>query len=123
MNEIGSSFSAFLRLRGDDFSRVFKEAVPFRVQGITLLARSNGLVYPRFGFVIGKKQVKKAYLRNRLKRVLRESFRHKRIELPAVDMVAVIYQRGLPVDKVAFAKRVDDIWKQLNAYYKPLAAD
>ena len=44
---------------------------------------------PRLGLVIAKKHVSKAVHRNRLKRVLRESFRLRQAEIPLVDIVVL----------------------------------
>jgi ribonuclease P protein component len=41
----------------------------------------------RLGMVIGKRAVRRAVDRNRAKRVLRETFRTRRSELPCVDIV------------------------------------
>ena len=41
----------------------------------------------RLGLVIGKRAVRRAVDRNRAKRVLRETFRTRRLELPWVDIV------------------------------------
>lgn len=42
----------------------------------------------RFGVVVGRRVARLATGRNRLKRLIRESFRTRRTRLPAVDVVA-----------------------------------
>lgn len=51
--------------------------------------RPNGLGQARLGLAISKRVSKLAVERNRLKRLLRESFRHARTALPAVDVVVM----------------------------------
>jgi len=42
---------------------------------------------PRLGIVVGKRAVRRAVDRNRLKRAIRESFRHEQHRLPSLDIV------------------------------------
>jgi ribonuclease P protein component len=47
-------------------------------------AAANG---PRLGLVVGKRFAPRAVDRNRIRRVVRESFRRRRADLPALDIV------------------------------------
>ncbi|WP_223351813.1 ribonuclease P protein component, partial [Escherichia coli] len=75
-------------LTARQFSAVF-DSPTGKVPGkhVLLLARENGLDHPRLGLVIGKKNVKLAVQRNRLKRLIRESFRHNQETLAGWDIV------------------------------------
>jgi ribonuclease P protein component len=55
----------------------------------TILYRPNDLDLPRLGFAIAKQRVRLAVKRNRLRRLVRESFRLGRAQLPAVDIVVM----------------------------------
>lgn len=48
---------------------------------------NNNLGYARLGLAISKKNISKAHDRNRIKRLLRETFRTK--QLPAMDIVVL----------------------------------
>ncbi|BFM09846.1 ribonuclease P protein component [Halioxenophilus aromaticivorans] len=61
---------------------------------ILLLARSNDLGCPRLGLVIAKKNVRQACQRNRIKRVIRESFRHQQDYIGSIDVI-VLARRNL----------------------------
>lgn len=50
---------------------------------------SNTLNFARIGLAVSRRVSKRAVDRNRIKRVVRESFRHQRQTLPAVDVLVV----------------------------------
>jgi ribonuclease P protein component len=54
-----------------------------------VLARINGLEHARLGLAVSKKKLKRAVDRNRLKRVIRESFRSHQTMLTGLDLVVV----------------------------------
>lgn len=71
-----------------DFDRVFRSAsVRARHGALRLSAVPNRMQTARLGLVVGKRALRKAPQRNRAKRVLRETFRRRRHELPAMDIV------------------------------------
>jgi len=83
-------FSRELRLlTPTHFEYVFNNAIPSVSPQLTLLARSNTSDNPRLGITLAKKRVKHAHDRNRLKRVIRESFRLQRHSFPNIDIVVV----------------------------------
>ena len=55
----------------------------------TILFHQNCLNRPRLGFAISKQKVRLAVGRNRLRRLVRESFRLRAAALPAVDLVVL----------------------------------
>ncbi|MCH8335642.1 MAG: ribonuclease P protein component [Proteobacteria bacterium] len=75
------------------YSRVFKEAKRSRDRMFTVLYKENGEQEARLGMAISKKHCRLAVRRNRLKRVVRESFRHHCADLKGLDVV-VLNQLG-----------------------------
>ena len=59
-----------------EFRFVFSSSSASRDQYFRVLGRANGKRYCRLGMAVAKKNCRKAVGRNRLKRVVRESFRH-----------------------------------------------
>lgn len=64
-----------------DFSRVFASPTVSRDACFSVLRRANGMGYSRLGMAVSKKNCRKATGRNRIKRVIRESFRINQLEL------------------------------------------
>ena len=82
-------------LTGGDFQHVFDNAtLKVPDQHLLILARPSSLDHPRIGFVISKKNVRLAVQRNRVRRIIRESFRLKQHDLPNVDIV-ILARKGL----------------------------
>jgi ribonuclease P protein component len=107
-------FSRELRLlTPTHFEYVFSNAIPAVSPQITLLARFNDEPNPRLGITLAKKRVKHAHDRNRLKRVIRESYRLQRHSLPNIDIV-IVGKSGL--DKLSNQELfllLGKLWKKL----------
>lgn len=84
----GPGFARNFRLTSaTDFQRVFRNNRRSADDLFTVLCRRNDLGYPRLGMAIAKKQVRSAVARNRLKRLIRESFRGAKEQLTGLDIV------------------------------------
>ena len=82
-------------------------------RNVLLLARDNALDHPRLGMVIGKKSVKLSVERNRLKRQIRESFRHN-LELLAGWDIVIVAKRGLgDMENEELKQQFGKLWKRL----------
>lgn len=74
-------------LTSSDFNAVFTNSKRIGSPFLTLVVQKNKLNFPRIGFALAKKQVKRAHERNRLKRLAREYFRLNQHEVPYLDMI------------------------------------
>lgn len=87
-------------LSPNDFKRVFDNPVKKIHSEHLLLFVQAGMpeqTHARLGLAITKKKVKLAVMRNRLKRLIREQFRHTAPMLGAVDVVLIVkknYTKG-----------------------------
>ncbi len=108
-------------LTGRDFQNVFDD-VQLKVpdQPILILSRPNNLGHARLGFVISKKNVRHAVKRNRVRRIIRESFRQNQHELPAVDMIILARQGLGEMEKQDVHKLMRKCWSRLKNKSKKL---
>ena len=97
-------------LNARDFQHVFSDP-PLRAshQFCLILAKPNGLAHSRLGLVIAKKHIRLAVHRNRIKRIIRESFRQQRHNV-AIDAI-VLARRGFgELDNPRVAKIMGQQW-------------
>ena len=74
-------------VKTDDFSSVFNLRKRIANKHLVMRYRPNDKSGPRLGLIVAKKIAKLAVQRNYMRRVLRELFRLRQHELPAVDVV------------------------------------
>ena len=112
-------FTKSLRLLcAADFKPVFDDA-PFRAshQFFLILTRPNGQTNPRLGLVMAKKHIRLAVERNRIKRQIRENFRHHQPEFAGLDVV-VLSRKGL--DKLPNAEFIAQFSQQCQRIFKKM---
>ncbi len=82
----------------DEFSSVFRFRCSQGQGGLDVLAAPNGLPYARLGMIVPRKVIATAVARNRVKRLLRETFRLNQHEMTGLDVVARVRGRMADVD-------------------------
>lgn len=107
------AFPSSLRLRtNQDFAAIFAgrngATKRFKTPYFAILYKLNGLDYPRLGISISKKNIPKAFRRNRLKRIIRESFRLNQHSLSAMDFVVLVYHSANNLDDKTWRASVND---------------
>ncbi|MDF1683826.1 MAG: ribonuclease P protein component [Legionellaceae bacterium] len=108
------SFSKSRRLlTREDYDRVFKNAYKLTTPEFTVLFCDNKHERARLGLVISKKMIHKAHDRNRIKRVLRESFRLN-TKIPAVDVVVLARSNASQAEPVRMTSNLDKLWNTLS---------
>lgn len=123
MSELGFSKKNRL-LKAADFQPVFKTA-RFKVssKNLLVLAVDNNLPVARVGLVVGKKHVRLATQRNRIKRLLRESFRHYQHSLAGLDIVLLVRGPMHLENNARTRQTVDTLWSDLNRRRQKNAAN
>ena len=117
--EVNQCFARRYRLtKTDEFSSVFGFRKAIRGTWLMLhyQPRPEGMTEPRLGLVVGKKLLKHAVDRNRLKRIVREQFRLRRASLPGVDLVVRLAVKPKPLDGKQIA---DDIVALFDKLQRP----
>lgn len=70
---------------------------------------------PRLGLAISKKCAKRAVDRNRIKRIVRESFRlHRREGMPALDLVVLCRRDAIDAPNERLFASLSSHWKNLR---------
>lgn len=104
-----------------EFSGVFQEGVRGSRGPLTLYGVPNTMGHPRLGLAVGR-SVGTAVRRNRIKRLLREGFRHLQHDLPGSYDLVILVRPHEPLDGpryrellMSLARQVDAAWRKRKA--------
>ena len=100
-------------LSANDFKQVFADPCKASNAHFTILARDNGLGYPRLGMAISRKAVRRAVARNRIKRQLREHFRLHCQQLGSLDLVVLCRSGTDKLDRQALRGSIEACFNSL----------
>ena len=107
-------------LNARDFQNVFSDP-PFRAshQQCLILAKPNKLPFDRLGLVIAKKHIRLAVQRNRIKRIIRETFRQQEQQTMGIDAI-VLARKGLgELDSTTVARIMRQQWARIQKKANP----
>jgi ribonuclease P protein component len=109
-------FEKSLRLlNASEYQAVFDESrLKVSTAEILFLARKNNLSQPRLGLVIAKKNVRLSVHRNRVKRIIRESFRLQQHQLPGIDVIVLARKSLGELDNKQLHETCNQLWHQLE---------
>lgn len=96
-------------LKQSEFQALKTGSQKYSTASFTVLKKVTGQTNPRLGLVAAKKQMKRAYDRNRFKRLIRESFR-KQSFLLKQDYVFIIKSAALKLSNQEFEQQVQRFW-------------
>ena len=97
------------------YRQVFADARRLNDAGFTLLVRDNGGEGARLGLAVSRKCARRAVDRQRIKRLVRESFRRHREQLVSVDMVVMCRPAVIDWDNQRIRASLDRFWARLSA--------
>jgi ribonuclease P protein component len=104
--------STRLRQPGE-FQRCFTQGQ--RVNGRCFRLHVIASDQPRLGLAVSRKVDTRAVVRNRIKRVARESFRHARATLPAADCVLVAKRDAATAASAELRAELEQLWRRARA--------
>jgi len=96
------------------FGRVFAKATRSRDKFFTVLCRRNAETTPRLGLAISKKHCRQATARNRIKRIIRESFREHQALLTGLDIVVINQPGAAGADNRQIFGSLDSHWRRCS---------
>lgn len=100
--------------RPSEFQRVFANPRRSSDRYMTVLAAPNAVSHPRLGLAISRKVSPRAVQRNRLKRLIRERFRHLQTELGNMDFVVIGRHAMLQLPPAQLNEILERHWKRLS---------
>lgn len=99
------------------FKCVFSNPIKASSAEITLLAIPNSEQHPRMGLTVAKRYVKRANQRNRIKRVIRDSFRLNQHDIPHIDIVVLVRNGVMEMENAEINKLIEKLWRKLSRRY------
>jgi ribonuclease P protein component len=104
-------FPAARRLRRkSEFEAVYARGRRFGDGFFAVTASPNGTGGARLGLAVGTKVAGSSVQRNRLRRLIRESFRLRQHELPAVDLVVSARAQARAARNVELRASLNGLW-------------
>jgi ribonuclease P protein component len=115
MRTAGLPREARLR-RAGDFAALRHASGRFGGRCFSVRYKVNTLGQPRLGLAISKRVSKRAVERNRIKRLVRESFRRARLELPPVDLMVMAREQASGLPGPELLVELQALWKKLRSF-------
>lgn len=110
-------------LNAADYKAVFSNAqLKVSCRQFLVLASRNSRSSARLGLVIAKKNVALAVQRNRIKRQLRDTFRHNKELLDKLDLVVLARKDADKLDNEELKNTIETLWQDLHSKMKRAAA-
>src|SRR6185369_4164407 len=109
-----STFPKSVRLRKRaDFVRLSGSVDKFIAKGFLVVWQVNDQLQPRLGVTVSKK-VGCAVTRSRVKRYIREVFRHNRLLLPPVDMNVIARRESATMDFRSVLRELEKAFRHIG---------
>ena len=98
--------------RSAQFQRVFGSGTRFGNGVFTIRVAPSESGRPRLGLAVSRKCARLAVQRHRIKRIVRESFRHQRSALPPMDYVVMCAPGAAHLSNSELSRTLRGLWKR-----------
>jgi ribonuclease P protein component len=107
-------FPRTLRLiKPDDYRRTFRRGRRVGDSLFTIVAARSNRDHARLGLAIARKAARRAVDRNRLKRIVRETFRHEQARLAGWDLVVLARPAAVTAPNDVLHRSLVALWQRL----------
>lgn len=112
-----------MRLRsGRELREITRQCRAERDAFFNVHVRSNDLGHARLGITVSRRVSPKAVIRNRVKRVVRESFRLQQEQLKGLDVVVVARPPAAGPDRTVLREALQRHWKKAQRSCSPCSS-
>lgn len=109
-------------LKPKDFQQVFKNPLKITAPFFVFFIQKNELSCARLGLVITKRRFKHAVVRNKIRRLIRESFRKCSAQLGNMDVIVLAKDSAQSQTNANLLGELDQHWRKLILAHSPKCA-
>lgn len=114
--EAACGFGPAARLRAPaEFTELRRQGKRFSSLCFSVQYRLTTQAGPRLGLAVSRRVSKRAVVRNRIRRIARESFRRTRARLPACDILLIARNAAAVCARSALHGDLEQVWGRLVA--------
>jgi ribonuclease P protein component len=113
MSDVGLPRATRLR-HAADFAALRKPTGRLGSECFRIRYRTNQVGFARLGQAVSRRVSKRAVDRNRIKRVVRESFRQVQRQLPPVDVLIIANPPAAACDNAALRAELERLWPRIG---------
>lgn len=100
--------------RAAEFKRLYAQGQRLSAAGFTAVVLANARGAPRLGLSIAARVLRRAVERNRMRRLIRESFRLHQHALPALDIVIGLRATPGGADNAQLRRSLEKLWRKIS---------
>jgi ribonuclease P protein component len=108
------TLSASRRMRRQsEFKCAYASGRRYSNEFVTATTLRNDITWPRLGMSIAARILRRAVDRNRVRRLIRESFRMHQQQLPSLDIIIGARAGAVKADRAHLRASLDRLWRKI----------